>query len=151
VHTGVGLPLTRNDRYDQVARIDVRYVGAFKECDQNNCNGPAASRDIAAWYKADLFGSYALRSAAGTTSVTLGVNNVLDRAPPARSTAHPSATTIRPATSSRAGRSTPAWPSSSDPRIPHSGSRNGAVRLISENETPPRTARTRLSPIPRAG
>jgi outer membrane receptor protein involved in Fe transport len=65
------------------AGINVRYVGAFKECDQNNCNGGAASRDIAAWYKADLFGSYAAHSAAGTTSVTVGVNNVLDRAPPA--------------------------------------------------------------------
>ncbi|HEX3764413.1 MAG TPA: TonB-dependent receptor [Kofleriaceae bacterium] len=63
--------------------VNVRYVGTYKECDQNNCNGGAASRDIGAWYKADLFGSYALRSGAGTTSVTLGVNNVLDRQPPA--------------------------------------------------------------------
>jgi outer membrane receptor protein involved in Fe transport len=65
------------------AGVNVRYVGAFKECDQNNCNGGAASRDIAAWYKADLFGSYALHTGARTTSVTVGVNNVLDRAPPA--------------------------------------------------------------------
>jgi hypothetical protein len=51
-------------------------------CDQNDCNGGAASRDIAAWYKADLPGSHPLRTAAGTTSVN-SVNNVLDRAPPA--------------------------------------------------------------------
>jgi outer membrane receptor protein involved in Fe transport len=65
------------------AGANLRYVGGYTECDQNNCNGGAASRDIAAWYKVDMFGSYALPSAAGTTSVTLGVNNVLDRQPPA--------------------------------------------------------------------
>ena len=65
------------------AGANLRYVGGYIECDQNNCNGGAASRDIAAWYKVDMFGSYAIPSAAGTTSVTLGVNNVLDRQPPA--------------------------------------------------------------------
>jgi iron complex outermembrane receptor protein len=65
------------------AGANVRYVGAFSECDQNNCNGGAPSRDIAAWYKVDMFGSYSMATAAGNTSVTLGVNNVLDRQPPA--------------------------------------------------------------------
>jgi outer membrane receptor protein involved in Fe transport len=59
----------------------VRFIGTFKECDQNNCNGGAPSRDVPRWYKADLFASYALKSSAGTTSLTVGVNNVLDRAP----------------------------------------------------------------------
>ncbi len=63
--------------------LGVRYVGGTTECDQNNCNGGAPSRDIDAWYKADMFGSYALRTAGGTTTLTLGVTNVLDRAPPA--------------------------------------------------------------------
>jgi outer membrane receptor protein involved in Fe transport len=64
------------------AGVALRYVGSFKECDQNNCNGGAMSRDVAAWYKLDLHASYALKSAAGTTSFTVGVNNVLDRNPP---------------------------------------------------------------------
>ncbi|HSR99250.1 MAG TPA: TonB-dependent receptor [Kofleriaceae bacterium] len=64
------------------AGLVLRYVGAYRECDQNNCNGAAPDRDIAAWYKADLFGSYSVKTVAGTTSLTVGVNNVLDRAPP---------------------------------------------------------------------
>jgi hypothetical protein len=38
---------------------------------------------IDAWDKADRFGSYALRTTAGTTNLTIGITNVLDRAPPA--------------------------------------------------------------------
>lgn len=64
------------------AGFNVRYVGPFKECDQNNCNGGALSRDVAKWYKADVYASYAVKSTAGTTTVALGVNNVLDRNPP---------------------------------------------------------------------
>jgi outer membrane receptor protein involved in Fe transport len=63
------------------AGLGLRYVGNYKECQSNNCNGGAPSRDIGSWYKADLFGSYVVKSAAGTTTVTVGVNNVLDRAP----------------------------------------------------------------------
>jgi iron complex outermembrane receptor protein len=64
------------------AGVTLRYVGAYRECDQNNCNGGAAARDIARWYKADLFGSYSVKTVAGLTSLTVGVTNVLDRAPP---------------------------------------------------------------------
>jgi outer membrane receptor protein involved in Fe transport len=63
------------------AGFTVRFVGTFKECDLNNCNGGAPSRDVPRWYRADLFGSYALKSSAGTTTLTVGVNNLLDRAP----------------------------------------------------------------------
>ncbi|HEU4732588.1 MAG TPA: TonB-dependent receptor [Kofleriaceae bacterium] len=61
--------------------FNVRYVGPFKECDQNNCNGGAPSRDVAKWYKVDLFGSYSIKSVAGTTTLSIGVNNLLDRKP----------------------------------------------------------------------
>jgi len=64
------------------AGFNVRYVGPFKECDQNNCNGGAMSRDVAKWYKADVYASYSAKSSAGTTSLTVGVNNVMDRNPP---------------------------------------------------------------------
>ena len=63
------------------AGFNVRYIGTFKECDLNNCNGGAMSRDVAPWYKADVYGNYAVKTAAGTTSFTVGVNNVLDRKP----------------------------------------------------------------------
>ena len=59
----------------------VRYVGGYKECDLNDCNGGEVSRSVTAWWKLDLFGTYAVKSAAGKTSLTVGVNNVLDRAP----------------------------------------------------------------------
>ncbi|MGH9886337.1 MAG: TonB-dependent receptor domain-containing protein, partial [bacterium] len=64
------------------AGFNLRYISKFKECDQNNCNGGAPARDVDQWYKADLFGSYAIKTAAGMTSLTVGVNNVMDRNPP---------------------------------------------------------------------
>ena len=59
----------------------MRFIGTFKECDLNNCNGGAISRDVPRWYKADLYASYAMKTVAGTTTLTVGVNNLLDRAP----------------------------------------------------------------------
>jgi len=64
------------------AGFNVRFVGTYKECDQNNCNGGAPSRDVARWYKADAYGSYALKSAAGLTTLSVGVNNVMNQKPP---------------------------------------------------------------------
>jgi outer membrane receptor protein involved in Fe transport len=64
------------------AGFSMRYVGPFKECDQNNCNGGAMSRDVERWYKADVFASYGFKSAAGGTTLAVGVNNVMDRNPP---------------------------------------------------------------------
>jgi iron complex outermembrane receptor protein len=65
------------------AGFNLRYVGSLDECEQNSCNSGLPSRRVGAWYNVDLFGSHALTSRAGTTSVTLGVNNLLDRDPPA--------------------------------------------------------------------
>ena len=59
----------------------VRYVGNYKECDLGDCNGGEPSRNVGAWWKLDLFGSYAVKSAAGKTTLAVGVNNVFDRAP----------------------------------------------------------------------
>jgi outer membrane receptor protein involved in Fe transport len=63
------------------AGVNVKFVGKFKECLNNNCNGGAPGRWVDHWYKFDLFGTYALKSTAGKTSITVGVNNVLDRNP----------------------------------------------------------------------
>jgi iron complex outermembrane recepter protein len=64
----------------------VRFVGKFKECDKDNCNNPDnlafASRDVDRYFKADLYGTYDFKTAAGKTSVQVGVNNVLDADPP---------------------------------------------------------------------
>ncbi|TMQ20116.1 MAG: TonB-dependent receptor [Deltaproteobacteria bacterium] len=62
--------------------FNIRFVGTFKECDQNNCNGGAPSRDVARWYKADVFAMYGLKTRAGTTTLTVGVNNVMNQNPP---------------------------------------------------------------------
>jgi outer membrane receptor protein involved in Fe transport len=63
------------------AGLNLRYVGGYRECEDNNCNGGATARDVSRWYKADLFGSYTFKSTAGKTTLTAGVNNVLDRNP----------------------------------------------------------------------
>lgn len=64
------------------AGFNVRYVGAYKECDQTSCNSNMPSRPVDRWYKADLFATYAVGSTARRTSLTVGVNNLLDRDPP---------------------------------------------------------------------
>jgi outer membrane receptor protein involved in Fe transport len=60
----------------------VRFIGSIKECKQGDCNGGEPSRNVDAWYKLDLYGSYTVKSSAGKTTLSLGVNNLLDRNPP---------------------------------------------------------------------
>lgn len=63
------------------AGLTLRYIGSFRQCHQNSCNAAEPSRDVDAWYKLDLFGSYTLHHVAGTTTLLAGVNNLLDRSP----------------------------------------------------------------------
>ncbi|HWN66833.1 MAG TPA: TonB-dependent receptor, partial [Haliangium sp.] len=78
------------------AGMNLRYIGAFRECDDNNCklgtrpNGdplqdPTMSapltRTVPDHVTSDVFASYTLETPAGTTRLTLGVNNVLDQPP----------------------------------------------------------------------
>jgi iron complex outermembrane receptor protein len=64
------------------AGFNVRYVGPFKECDQNNCNGGAPSRSVGTWSKTDVYGNYLFKTPAGATTLSVGVNNVMNRNPP---------------------------------------------------------------------
>ncbi len=78
------------------AGVNVRYIGSIKECADDDCdtyleyteaelvdlgypNG--VSRDVDANITADVFASYDLESDAGSSKLTLGVNNVLDQDP----------------------------------------------------------------------
>jgi outer membrane receptor protein involved in Fe transport len=65
------------------AGVNVHYVGQYHECDQNNCNSGSPARTVSPWYKVDLFGTGSFKAATGTTALTVGVDNVLDRDPPA--------------------------------------------------------------------
>jgi iron complex outermembrane recepter protein len=64
------------------AGVNARFVGDFLECDQNNCNAGLASRQVEAWRKVDVFGTYSLGGPAAGTTLTMGVNNVFDEVPP---------------------------------------------------------------------
>jgi outer membrane receptor protein involved in Fe transport len=64
------------------AGVNGRLIGSYNECEGNDCNGGAIRREVPAWYKLDAFVGFALKTKAGTTSLTVGVNNFLDRAPP---------------------------------------------------------------------
>ena len=67
------------------AGFNLRYVGKYKECDGNNCNTDenlAMAHDVPQWLKTDVFASYEVKSRAGTTRLSLGVNNLFDRQPP---------------------------------------------------------------------
>ena len=66
------------------AGINVRFVDAFQECQQDSCNKASSlRRAVASYATGDLFCSYVLNSRQGTTNVAIGVNNVLDARPPA--------------------------------------------------------------------
>ena len=63
------------------AGFNVRYIGSFIECANKDCNHGQPSRDVAAWTKLDLFGSYTMKSTAGRTTLAVGVNNVMNKNP----------------------------------------------------------------------
>lgn len=68
------------------AGINLRYVGGFKECAENDCNTDenlaTASRDVDANITGDVFLGYQVKTSAGTSRLTVGVNNVTDSKPP---------------------------------------------------------------------
>jgi iron complex outermembrane recepter protein len=61
--------------------LNLRYVGSFTPCGPIGCSPDLEPIEAAAWYKVDLFGSYLFKSAAGSTTLAAGVNNLLDRNP----------------------------------------------------------------------
>jgi iron complex outermembrane recepter protein len=76
------------------AGVNVRYVNAFKECENGDCGTDEGdpedpmddvvplSRKIDTNITADLFFGYTTKSKAGTTSLTVGLNNLTDQDPP---------------------------------------------------------------------
>lgn len=60
------------------AGFNLTFVGSFLECQNNNCNGGAPSREVASWRKVDLFTTFTTRR----MKLTVGVNNVFDTPPP---------------------------------------------------------------------
>lgn len=64
------------------AGMNLRYIGTYKECLDNDCNDNLPSRNVASNITTDLFGSYNFGSQAGKTTLSIGVNNVLDQDPP---------------------------------------------------------------------
>jgi iron complex outermembrane receptor protein len=77
------------------AGANVRYIGAFRECEDNDCklgtegdgspsldpDMPPITRSVSAHVTGDLYGSYTLETPVGTSRLSVGVNNVLDQTP----------------------------------------------------------------------
>jgi len=73
------------------AGFNLRFVGPFKECEDNDCHSQRFdddgnprniySRTVDPYVLLDLYVSYSLEWDAGTTRFTVGVNNVLDANP----------------------------------------------------------------------
>lgn len=63
------------------AGANVRFVGRFDECEDNACNDGKPSRQVERNVTADLFASYTFANEAGTSTLAVGVNNVLDQEP----------------------------------------------------------------------
>lgn len=68
------------------AGVNVRYIGDFKECIDNDCNTPENlamySRRVNNSITADAFTGFTSKSKIGTTRFTVGVNNIADQRPP---------------------------------------------------------------------
>jgi hypothetical protein len=75
------------------AGFNIRYIAGFDECDGGDCNSlkgedvtaeerAALTREVDANITADIFAGYTLKSAAGVTTLSVGMNNVLDQDPP---------------------------------------------------------------------
>lgn len=65
------------------AGVNARFINSYVECDSDNCNDPAnARRDISKYLTADLYADYTLKTSAGTTRFSLGVNNLASSDPP---------------------------------------------------------------------
>ena len=64
------------------AGLNIRFIGPYKECLDNDCNDNLPSRNVSSNATADVFASYNFGSSAGKTTVSVGVNNVLDQDPP---------------------------------------------------------------------
>ena len=71
------------DRTSWGAGANVRYIGSIEECEDDDCSNELdPRRTVSANLTADLFASYRLRSPAGLSQLTVGVNNVTGQAPP---------------------------------------------------------------------
>jgi len=65
------------------AGFNIRFIDRFEECERDNCNDPTnGRRTVPAYATADLFVDYSMKTTAGTTTVSVGVNNVTDQVPP---------------------------------------------------------------------
>ena len=65
------------------AGFNFRFLDAFHECNQNNCNNPAnGRRDVSNYATGDAYLAYGLKTSQGTTRMTVGVNNVAGVTPP---------------------------------------------------------------------
>ena len=71
------------------AGVAWQYIGGFQECEDGDCKGlyredietTPTVRDVDANHQFDLQGSYRLFSGAGSSVITVGINNVFDSAP----------------------------------------------------------------------
>lgn len=77
------------------AGVNMRYIGSFQECEDDDCNTVLSDesldalepgdepnvRDVDANFTADIFAKYSLKSSAGQSTFSVGVNNVADTAP----------------------------------------------------------------------
>jgi iron complex outermembrane recepter protein len=73
------------------AGFNLRFVSSFDECEDANCNGldevdeatrKMKTRTVDSNITTDVFAGYSMKSKMGVTSLSLGVNNVLDQDPP---------------------------------------------------------------------
>jgi outer membrane receptor protein involved in Fe transport len=65
------------------AGLNLRYIGGYKECENDDCNSHTNPyRHVNYNLTGDLWAGYRLETAAGQTNISAGVNNILDQDPP---------------------------------------------------------------------
>jgi outer membrane receptor protein involved in Fe transport len=64
------------------AGFNFHFVDSFQECQFNRCNDGRPSRTVDSYSKLDMFSTIRFKQLTGEMTLTVGVNNVFDRAPP---------------------------------------------------------------------
>lgn len=67
-----------------MAGYNLRYIGGIEECEGQDCSEEAMAkrRDVAANVTMDLYAGYAFQNPLGLSSLSVGINNLLDQDPP---------------------------------------------------------------------
>jgi hypothetical protein len=64
------------------AGVRLYYIGSLMDCGIQDCNAPTTASGVGAWYKLDLYGTFAFTTSLGESVLYAGINNATNALPP---------------------------------------------------------------------